>query len=198
MVAADYAISTCFTDPQGIYVNLYVPAAIAWTQNNQPCGLAIETEYPYASSVSMTLQLPRPEAFAVNLRIPEWAQGASVQINGRERQSLPPGQFAALRREWRSGDRIELELPLTQRLESIEAAQPDTVALMAGPLTLMRILEAGGETGGVTRANLLAAGRDPRSRHVWQVNTSSGAVTLKPFLDIDAESYSVYQTVQPS
>ncbi len=34
MIAADYAISTCFTDPQGIYVNLYVPALITWTQNH--------------------------------------------------------------------------------------------------------------------------------------------------------------------
>ena len=47
MIAADYAISTCFTDSHGIYVNLYVPAQINWTQNNVPCGLSIETDYPY-------------------------------------------------------------------------------------------------------------------------------------------------------
>jgi len=198
MVAADYAISACFTDSQGIYVNLYAPAQISWTQNKQHCALSIETEYPYASSVSMTLQLPRAEAFTINLRIPEWAQGANLQINGRERQTLQSGQFAAIVREWRSGDRIELELPLTQRLESVEAAQPDTVALLAGPLVLMRILEADAAIAGVARASLLAAQRDPQGRHDWQVKTAGGPVTLKPFLDIDAESYSVYQSVLPS
>jgi hypothetical protein len=198
LVAADYAISTCFTDSQGIYVNLYVPAQISWTQNSQRCGLSIETEYPYTSSVSMTLQLPRTEAFTINLRIPEWAQGASLQINGRERQSLPSGQFAAILREWRPGDRIELELPLTQRLESIEAAQPDTVALLAGPLVLMRILEADAASAGVARTSLLAAQRNPHSRQDWQVKTAGEPVTLKPFLDIDSESYSVYQSVLPS
>ena len=198
MIAADYAISTCFTDPQGIYVNLYVPAQVTWTQNNQRCALSIETDYPYASSVSMTLQLPRPEAFAVNLRIPDWAQGASLQINGRDRQSLQPGQFAAIRREWRPGDKIELELPLMQRLESIEATQPDTVALLAGPLVLMRILEADGAVAGVARDSLLDAQRDPRIQHAWQVKTAGDPITLKPFLDIEAQSYSVYQTVLPS
>ncbi|HTD74534.1 MAG TPA: beta-L-arabinofuranosidase domain-containing protein [Steroidobacteraceae bacterium] len=198
MVAADYAISTCFTDSQGIYVNLYVPAQVTWTQNNQRCALSIETEYPYASSVSMTLQLPHAEAFTINLRIPEWAHGASLQINGKERQPLQAGQFAAIPREWRSGDRIELELPLTNRLESVEAAQPDTVALLAGPLVLMRMLEADPAVAGIARASLLAAQRDPHGRHDWQVPTAGGPVTLKPFLDIDAQSYSVYQTVLPS
>jgi DUF1680 family protein len=198
MVAADYAISTCFTDSHGIYVNLYVPAEVSWTQNNQRCALSIETEYPYASSVSMTLHLPRAEAFTINLRIPEWAHGAGVQINGKERQSLQSGQFAAILREWRSGDRIELELPLTQRLESVEAAQPDTVALLAGPLVLMRILEADDALASVARASLLAAQRNPYGRRDWQVTTAGGPVTLKPFLDIDAEGYSVYQPVFPS
>jgi uncharacterized protein len=198
MVAADYAISTCFTDSQGIYVNLYVPAQVTWTQNNQRCALSVETDYPYSSSVSMTLQLPRAEPFTINLRIPEWAHGASLQINGKERQSLHAGQFAAILREWRSGDRIELELPLTQRLESVEAVQPDTVAVVAGPLVLMRILETDAAIAGVVRASLLAAQRNPQGRHDWQVTTTGGPVTLKPFLDIEAENYSVYQSVLPS
>jgi hypothetical protein len=198
MIAADYAVSTCFTDPQGIYVNLYVPAQVNWTQNGERCALFVATQYPYASNVSMRLELPRPAVFSMNLRIPAWANGASLQINGSERQSLQPGQFAAIRREWRSGDRIELDLPLTPRLESVEAAHPDTVALLVGPLVLMRILEADTASAAVSRANLLAAQRDPNGRHDWLVRTTAGSVTLKPFLDIDAESYSVYQSALPS
>ena len=197
MVAADYAISACFTDSQGLYVNLYVPAHVTWKQDSQRRGLSIETGYPYESSVSMALQLPRADTFTINLRIPEWARGASLQINGGDRQALQPGQFAAIRREWRSGDRLELELPLTHRLENIEAAQPDTVALLAGPLVLMRIVQADAVVAALPRATLLAAQRDP-GRHDWQVKTADGPVTLKPFLDIDAESYSVYQSVVPS
>ncbi|HEX3948662.1 MAG TPA: beta-L-arabinofuranosidase domain-containing protein [Steroidobacteraceae bacterium] len=198
MIAADYAISTCFTDSHGLYVNLYVPAQVSWMQDNQRCSLSIETDYPYAASVNMTLEVPRPATFTLNLRIPSWANGAALQVNGRERQSPPLGQFAAIRREWRPGDRIELELPLMQRVESIEAAHADTVALLAGPLVLMRILEADAPVPAVSRTHLLAAQRDSDGRHAWQVKTAGGRVTLKPFLDIDAESYSVYQSVLPS
>jgi DUF1680 family protein len=198
MIAADYAISTCFTDSHGLYVNLYAPAQVTWTQNNQPCRLSIETDYPYAAGVTMTLQLPSAQTFTLNLRIPAWAQGANLLINGKERQPLEPGRFAAIRREWRLGDRIELELPLMRSLEAIDAAHPDTVALLAGPLVLMRILDADAAAFPVRRASLLAVQRDSHGRHEWQAMTDAGPLQLKPFIDIDAESYSAYQPVLPS
>jgi DUF1680 family protein len=198
MIAADYAISTCFTDSQGIYVNLYVPARVTWTQNNTLCSLVVETNYPYAAGVMMTLRLPSAQVFTLNLRIPAWARGANLKINGKENQSLQPGRFAAIRREWRSADRIELELPLSRSLESIDAAHPDTVALLAGPLVLMRIVDAIAVPSPVTRASLLAAQRDRDGKHEWQATTTLGPLRLKPFLDIDEESYSAYQQVLPS
>jgi DUF1680 family protein len=197
MIAADYAISTCFTDSQGIYVNLYVPAQVTWSQNDETCSLSIQTDYPYAPTVVMTLRLPSALNFTLNLRIPAWAQGADLLINGkRETQPLQPGRFAAIRREWRPADRIELELPLMQRLESIDAAHPETVALLAGPLVLMRILDEDGSAAStVTRTSLLAAQRDRNARHEWQARTDAGFLKLKPFLDIEGESYSAYQQV---
>jgi DUF1680 family protein len=200
MIAADYAISTCFTDSQGLYVNLYVPAQVNWSRNGEACGLSIETDYPYAPIVSMTLRLPRTQSFTLNLRIPAWARDAALSINGtRQTQLLPAGRFAAIRREWHSGDRIELTLPLAQRLESIEPAHPETVALLAGPLVLMRILDGGDSAmSPIGRASLLAAQRDRGGRHEWQVRSDAGIFTLKPFLDIDAENYSAYQEVLPS
>jgi uncharacterized protein len=200
MIAADYAISTCFTDSQGLYVNLYVPAQVNWSRNGEACGLSIHTDYPYAPSVFMTLRLPRTQSFTLNLRIPAWARDAALSINGtRQTQLLPAGRFAAIRREWHSGDRIELTLPLAQRLESIEPAHPETVALLAGPLVLMRILDGGDSAmSPIGRASLLAAQRDRGGRHEWQVRSDAGIFTLKPFLDIDAENYSAYQEVLPS
>jgi DUF1680 family protein len=201
MIAADYSISTCFTDPQGIYVNLYVPSQVTWSQNGETCGLIIETDYPYAEGVIMTLRLPGAQTFTLNMRIPAWAQGAGIEVNGRRETPSPqPGGFAAIRREWRSGDRIELELPLAQRLESIDAAHPQTVALLAGPLVLMRILDEDphSEASAVARASLLAAQRDPGGAHAWRAATETGSLVLKPFMNISGESYSAYQDVLPS
>src|SRR5450631_4526700 len=198
MIAADYAISTCFTDPQGIFVNLYVPAVVNWTQNGEPCSLRIATDYPYDERVILTLRLPSAQTFTLNVRIPAWSQGASVSVNGgREATPLAPGRFAALRREWNSADRIELELPLTRGLESVDALHADMVALRTGPLVLMRIVDENGAPP-ITRERLLTAQRDLDGAHEWQASTAAGSVKLKAFLDIDAEDYSAYQQVLPS
>ena len=199
MIAADYAISSCFTDTQGIYINLYAPSQVTWTQNGEACNLSVETDYPYAAGVVLTLQPARAQVFTLNLRIPAWARGAAILINGEPETPPPvPGRFAALRREWRPADRIELQLPLTRNVESVDAAHPNTLALLAGPLVLMRILDDGAAASPLTRADLLAAQRDPDGRHEWRASTDAGSVNLKPFLDIDAEKYSVYQEVVPS
>jgi hypothetical protein len=48
---AFYYSDTCFTDPQGIFVNLHIPSVVHWTQNGAPCSLSIETDYPYDERV---------------------------------------------------------------------------------------------------------------------------------------------------
>jgi len=146
----------------------------------------------------MTLRLPSPQLFTLNLRIPAWAQDASLLINGKREATPQSGQFAAIRREWHSADQVELELPDARRLESVDTAHPHTVALLAGPLVLMRIIEADAAAAPMRRDNLLRAQRDRSGRHEWQVTTDTGAVKLKPFLDIGDEHYSAYQMVLPS
>jgi DUF1680 family protein len=193
MLAADYAISTCFAEPQGILVNLYVPALVNWVQDGTACALAIETAYPYDRRVTLTLRLSRAQTFTLSLRIPAWSQGASVGVNGRPGPApLAAGQFAALRREWHSADRIELDLPLGRALESVDTLHPDLVALRVGPLVLMRIIDAN-VAPPIPRERLLAAQRDPAGAQEWR----AGSLKLKAFLDIDAEAYSAYQKVLP-
>jgi DUF1680 family protein len=139
------------------------------------------------------LRLSRAQTFTLSLRIPAWSQGASVGVNGRPGPApLAAGQFAALRREWHSADRIELDLPLGRALESVDTLHPDLVALRVGPLVLMRIIDAN-VAPPIPRERLLAAQRDPAGAQEWR----AGSLKLKAFLDIDAEAYSAYQKVLP-
>jgi uncharacterized protein len=148
----------------------------------------------------VTLRLPSPQRFTLNLRIPAWAQDATLLINGKREPTPQSGQFAAIQREWQPVDRIELELPDTRRLERVDAQHPDTVALLAGPLVLMRTIEVDAAASPLRRDSLLNAQRDRHGAHEWAVATEAGAgaVKLKPFVDIDGERYSAYQTVLPS
>ena len=196
MVAADYRVSTCFTDPQGIYVNLYVPATVNWRQDGGRCQLSIDTRYPHASAIAITVRTAAPQIFSIHLRIPGWAVGASLSINGRRAaQPLQAGTFAAIRRSWRSGDRIELDLPLATRLEAVDAHHPDTMALLAGPLVLMRML-AGGPTVPPGRRSLLAA-QPAEGGASWYAGAGASRIALRPFAEIGNQAYSSYLDVRP-
>jgi DUF1680 family protein len=197
MLAADYHISAFFTEPHGIYVNLYIPGRVEWRRDSGPCHLSIATAYPYASTITLGVTTAQPQTFALNLRIPAWAAGATVAINGkRSTAPIVPGTFAGIVREWRSGDRIELELPLPLRLQAVDAEHPDTVALSAGPLVLMRILDAGRTTASsLPRAALLSAERARTDERRWIVNHNSQQLELRAFADIDEQHYTAYQDV---
>lgn len=194
-VAADYRINIYFRAPQAVYVNLYVPSTLRWNENGAALSLTQESEYPYEDRVAFTLTNPEPADLTLNFRIPAWAEGAQIFVNGtRQNGVAAPGQFAAIRRTWKSGDRVELELPLKMRLEPLDARHSDTVALMRGPLVLMAVKEKeGAPLPQVTRAALLGAKRV--SQQQWQVTTANGPVAMLPFTWLGSRPYSTYLRV---
>jgi hypothetical protein len=190
-VAADYRINTYFREPQGVYVNLYIPSTLRWRQNGSHISLRQRTSYPFESHIEMEITASRPSDFAVSLRIPAWAEGATISLNGKRTQTpVRPGAFETLRREWKTGDRIELELPLTKRLEPINAQHPGTVALLAGPLVLFPITDS---QPALTRENLLAA--EKVGQRSWRAPTSKAPMKMLPFTEIHDERYATYLNI---
>ncbi len=188
-VAADYRINTYFRDARGMYVNLYIPSTVRWTQGGAQVELTQTSEYPYDSQVQLAVKVSKAAEFAVNLRIPAWAEGASVSVNGK-REAAQAGTFARVQREWKDGDRIEMELPMRTRLEAVDPQHPGTVALLVGPVVLFAVTDAEPK---VTRAQLLAAKKT--GAQSWQVETTSGALKMLPFTAIGEEQYSTYVRV---
>jgi DUF1680 family protein len=199
LLAADYAISVCFVDEQGIFVNLYVPAYVTWSHGSVRCGLGMITRYPYDSVIRLELEPAAALRFNLRLRIPHWAPDAQVYINGQRQPSVClPGTFAAFERDWSPGDRVELVLPLSPRLLSVDACHPDTVALVHGPLVLMRVLDGTARAGSKrSRRALLATERSPYETCNWRLSAERCQVTFRPFMDIADESYRLYQDVEP-
>jgi uncharacterized protein len=185
-VAADYRINTYFRDGRGVWVNLYIPSTVKWTQDGAQVSLTQKGEYPYDAHVEFEVKTSKTVEFAVNLRIPAWASGASVAVNGK-REAAAAGSFARVRRSWKSGDRIEVELPMATRLEAIDSQHPNTVALMVGPLVLFAVTDAELK---VTRAQLMAAKKVGAMS--WQVATASGAVKMPTWTAIEDQPYTTY------
>jgi DUF1680 family protein len=191
-VAADYRINVYFGDPEGVYVNLYIPSTLRCTQGRAQVSLTQRSGYPFDGSVRLALTLSKPAEFAIHLRIPAWAEGASIFVNGKPVPALDgPGTFVTIRRTWKTGDLIEMNLPMKLRLEAIDTRHPQTVALLCGPLVLFAITDV---PPPVTARQLLSAKKTgPES---WQVETDNGPMGMLPFTAIGDQQYSTYVIVK--
>jgi uncharacterized protein len=188
-VAADYRINTYFRDPRGVYVNLYIPSTLRWTQGGAQIVMTQRTEYPYDEHVQFEVKASRPAEFAVNLRIPVWAEGASLAVNGK-RETAQAGTFARVQRQWKTGDRVDLELPLKARLEAVDPQHADTVALLVGPVVLFAVTDSQPK---ITRAQLLAVKK--MVPEVWHVDIGNGVMKMMPFTAIEDQPYTTYLRV---
>jgi hypothetical protein len=190
-LSADYGISSYYKSDDGIYVNLFLPSRLSWSQNNTPCTLTQTTQYPKSNQTQLEFSLGRPETFTVYLRIPAWAGAKTrVQVNGGNvDRPVEPGKFLAIQRTWKDGDRVEMELEQPLRLEAVDDQNTNVVALMRGPVALFAV---GSIPGRITRDQLLAAAPAAQSSDDWQTHTDSGVLTLRPFSAIMSEDYTLY------
>lgn len=190
-ITADYGINAYFHDDQAIYVNLYIPSRLTWARGNHRISLTQETSYPHQPMTRMIISSDKPDSFPVYLRIPAWSgPKTAIAINGKHAEVSPaPGQFTLLLREWKNGDRIEVEFDMPTVLEAIDAQHPDVVAPVHGPLALFTI---GSIPEGINRRELLAAAQVTSGSTDWQIKTREGNVTLRPFTSIADEHYRLY------
>jgi DUF1680 family protein len=178
-IAADYRVSTYFRDGRGVFVNLFIPSTLRWTQGDTRMSLTQSGPYPRAGQVQINVTAEKPVDCALRFRIPAWAESPSLSINGsRQTGELRPGTFAAIERTWKSGDRVEIELPSARRLEPVDAEHPDLVALVKGPLMLFSLAE---KTPELSRRQLL------------QDDLAKGDIRFLPFMEISDQAYCTYQ-----
>jgi len=123
-----------FHDDDSLYVNLYIDSQLEWKEK----GLRVkqETRFPEEQGTTITVVAKNPTQVAINLRIPYWAQGGGVKINGAPLPAFSsPSSYLTLNRVWKTGDKIELSLPMGLHIESM----PDNETIQAamyGPLVL--------------------------------------------------------------
>lgn len=195
-LAADYHISTYLHSSDGVYVNLYAPSSVRWTDAGGKYQLLQATRYPFDDKIEIHVAASQPKEFSVYLRIPSWAKpNPVVMVNGaRVSEAVEPGTFAAVRRAWKDGDRIQIELPMPLRLEAVDVNHPNLMALVQGPLVLMAIAES--QPTFDSRA-LLQAKRVSDTGGDWETTSIDGQrVTMRPFMLIDKESYSTYVRIK--
>ena len=123
-----------FQDENSVYVNQFVASEVNWQQKR--VRLVQHTGFPEEERTSITVNADKPVAFALKVRAPHWAQGIAVSVNGRPEKTLAGSDgYLVLDRTWKSGDRVEVSLPMTLRQEPV-AGSPELATLAYGPLAL--------------------------------------------------------------
>ncbi len=190
-LAADYHISTYLRSTDGVYINLFTPSCLQWTDGSGRYGLTQVTNYPLDGAVQLQISGSRPAEYTLYVRIPAWAgPNPTVSVNGRRISAVRSGAFARIGRTWKDGDRLEAEFPMPVRLEAVDAQHLNQAALLRGPLVLFAISES---QPAFDKAELLrAAWGDKRAGELIAKPTEGRPVSMRPFMSIQEESYSTY------
>jgi len=190
-VVADYWINGFFREPGAVWVNLYMPSVLRWSENGTRMELELESSYPQSKHVRLQVKASQPTAFALKLRIPAWAEGATARVNGKPMEMQTVAGFATIRRTWRTDDVVELELPMRLRIEALDAEHPETVAVMYGPRVLFALAA---KPVMASRAQMLAAKQIGEDE--WEMESTDGAVRMAPFTSVGDRTYSTYLRIK--
>ena len=134
----------------GLYVNLFIGSTMKIEKvAGTDVDITQQTDYPWSGKIDMTVNPAKPAEFTMHVRIPnrttselyrpapEVSGLISLKVNGQTIQPSIEHGYAVIRRTWKKGDRISLELPMkVQQITADEkvAADRGKIALRYGPL----------------------------------------------------------------
>jgi DUF1680 family protein len=121
-----------------IWINLYGANTLTTTMGENTVQLTQESDYPWNGRIRLHIDKCSTHPFAVKLRIPGWAKSAAIRYNHAPlRTGAAPGSFLEVRRDWRPGDMLELDLEMAVEILSANPLVEESlnqVALKRGPL----------------------------------------------------------------
>ncbi len=126
------------TDEQSIYLNYYGPCAVTClTPGGQRVTLRIDSCYPVQGDIRITVEgLERPEAFALQLRIPSWSREHSVSFAGETDTAMASGFYHPIHAVWDNGSTVELRLDMTVHYWKGESLFGTKASVYYGPILL--------------------------------------------------------------
>ncbi len=132
---AKYSKNIFYHNNNELYISQFIASELNWKEK----GLVLtqKTQFPEEQATTLEFACENPVKLAIKIRYPHWAEnGINVNVNGQEMKvTEQPGSFVTIDREWKNGDKLEVKLPFSLRLETMPDDE-NRVALMYGPLVL--------------------------------------------------------------
>ena len=136
---------------QNIYINLFIGSKADIQIKNQMVHIIQKTKYPWDGKIKINIKPQHTARFAVYIRMPGWSQNQPVPgdlykfadtfkdeirlwINNKHVDIKTESGFIVINRTWKTGDCIDLELPMPVR----RVIAHDNVAENAGKVAIQR------------------------------------------------------------
>ena len=131
---AKYGENIYWRDDNTLFINLFIPSVL----RSEEVAVRLETAFPSDGTVRLTVEesaLPR-----IAFRLPSWSGTPAVRVNGRKvRVRADVSGYLVLERRWKPGDRIEVDYPMSYRVETA-VQDPSVGVVMRGPVVLAKRL----------------------------------------------------------
>jgi DUF1680 family protein len=119
-----------------LFVNLFIPSELNWKEKG--ITLKQETKFPEEGRTNIIIQSSKSKKFTLKIRYPFWVADNSIEVKVNNKVQIvtaKPGSYISINRKWKSGDKVEITLPMKTHLEALPNNK-EYQSIFYGPILL--------------------------------------------------------------
>lgn len=204
-----------FTDGDKITAAQYIPSEFTAEMNGTNVTVSQSTGMKYYNDqaffdekddgqmsrwlLKFSVKCDKPVRFTLSLRVPEWAKGVELEVNGKNTAAPVKDGWLDITSDWQN-DSVQVFFPSELRAETLPD-MPELMSVVDGPIVLAGII---GSDCGITGADKLNEQFMPQMEHTygtfpwrqnsWRTRNQPQSVMFRPLYEVTDEEYTVYFT----
>lgn len=204
-----------FTDGDKITAAQYIPSEFTAEMNGANVTVSQTTGMKYYNDqaffdekddgqmsrwlLKFSVKCDKPVRFTLSLRVPEWAKGVELEVNGKNTAAPVNDGWLDITADWQN-DSVQVFFPSELRAETLPD-MPELMSVVDGPIVLAGII---GSDCGITGADKLNEQFMPQREHTygtfpwrqnsWRTRNQPQSVMFRPLYEVTDEEYTVYFT----
>lgn len=204
-----------FTDGDKITAAQYIPSEFTAEMNGANVTVSQTTGMKYYNDqaffdekddgqmsrwlLKFSVKCDKPVRFTLSLRVPEWAKGVELEVNGNNTAAPVKDGWLDITADWQN-DSVQVFFPSELRAETLPD-MPELMSVVDGPIVLAGII---GSDCGITGADKLNEQFMPQREHTygtfpwrqnsWRTRNQPQSVMFRPLYEVTDEEYTVYFT----
>ena len=104
------------TSDGGLQAISYAPCTVRTVLGGVPVRLRVSGGYPFSQAVEIQVSVKQPAEFPIYLRVPYWVRQPMIYLPDGEIMQVRANETTCVRRRWRTGDVVRLEMPTAPRV----------------------------------------------------------------------------------